>query len=183
VERSLVRGALARDRDRDAVRTAPAERERLAECGRVSLGDDARAREVRRGVEQVHVTATAVTEAGLAAEDLGGHRSHVHAVRDREVVRAVGGRHGVVRGEVSAHPGGNGFLARREVHLAGDEPLADVEARALVGVVVAPDRLLERADQDHRAVQPEPGRAVHDALRRMRTGGCGGGHDAPPGVR
>lgn len=98
------------------------EGERLTQGRWVTLGDDAGAAEVGVGVEQVHVPAAALAEPGLAAEDLGGELAQVHAVGDRQVVRAVGRRHRVVRGQVITHAHGHRFLPRGEVHLPGISP-------------------------------------------------------------
>ena len=131
-----------------------------------------------RRVEQVHVTAAAVAQAGLATEDLRSHPVQVHAVRDREVVRPVGRGDRVVRAQVGAHARRHRLLAGGKVHLPRYESLADVEAGPLVGVVLAQDRLLEGSREDHGPVQPEPGRGVERG--DSWPVGCGGGHALPP---
>jgi hypothetical protein len=54
---------------------------------------------------------------------------------------------GIVGGEVGTDPGGDRLLAGGQVHLPRHQPLADVEARPLVGVVLAQPRLLESAGE------------------------------------
>ena len=126
------------------------------------------------GVEQVHVASATAAEACLAAEDLGGHASQVHAVGNREVVGAVGRGQCVVDREVRAHAGCDGLLAGGQVHLTRHEPLADVEPRSLVGVVLAKDGFLVGPAQDHRRVELETGLGVeHVAGSELVGGGRG----------
>ena len=114
-------------------------------------------------VEQVHVPAPPVAEAAFPAEYLGGHLVHVHAVRDRHVVRPVRSGDGIITAQVSTDARGDWLLPGRQVHLTGDQPGPDVECRFLVRVVLPQHRLLERAAQHHHAVQVKPGFVVHCA--------------------
>ena len=151
MECALVRRPFTGYGDRDPVGSGALEGERLPECRGQTLGDDPGAGEVRIGVKEVHVPAAAPPQPGLPSEDLRGHLAHVHPVRDGQVVRAVRGGHGIAPGQVCTDPRGDRFLACGQVHFAGDQPGADVEARGLVGVVFAQDPFLKGADQHHHA--------------------------------
>jgi hypothetical protein len=113
-------------------------------------------------VEQVHVPALAVAQAGLAAEDLGRHGVHVHALGQGEVVRPMGRGDRVPGAQVRAQAHGDRFLAGGQVHLAGDQACADIPGRGLVGVVVPLQRSLVGADPHHLRVEVASHLVVHD---------------------
>ena len=154
--------------------------QRLAERGRVALGDDAGAREVRRWVEQVHVTTASPPEPGLPTEDLGGHLEQMNPVRDGEVVGAVRRGDRVVGSQVCADACCDRLLAGRQVHLPRDQDLSDVEPGTLVRVVLAEDGLLVGAAEHHRLVELEPDGGVQGhltvALLGNRSARCLCGH-------
>src|SRR5450759_3142512 len=91
MESALIGRALAGARNRHAGAVLTLEGERLTKCRRQALRDDSRTGEVPARVEEVHVPAATAAKPGLTAEDLGSHRAQRNAVRDRQVVRAVGG--------------------------------------------------------------------------------------------
>ena len=154
MERSLVGRAFAEERDGDVVAALLLEGERGAD-GRSACPSAMMPLQPKLvlGVEQVHVAALAVAEAGLLAEDLGGQLVACPC-RARARSGAAGAcRDGVGRAEVGADADGHRLLPGRQVHLAGDRPGGDVEGRRLPLEVDLLDRLLEEADPDHLPVQ------------------------------
>jgi hypothetical protein len=126
-ERALIDRALAEERDGDAVGVALLRGQSGADRWRTALGDDPAAREVDVGIEEMHVAAFPLAEAGLAAEDLGGHPLQVDALRDGDVVGSVGSRDRVVVPQVLADARAGRLVTRGEVQLAGNRPGGDVE--------------------------------------------------------
>ena len=151
MESALVGRTLASDRNRHMVAVLTLEGERLTKCRREALSDDPRAGEVRTRVEKVHVPATAAAKSGLTAEDLCRHRAQLNAVRNRQVVRPVGGGDCIFGRQMCADPRGDRLLAGREVHLSGNQARTDVEGWLLVGVVREPNGLFVCPDKHHRA--------------------------------
>jgi hypothetical protein len=146
VEGALVGGALTEERHGHVVLAQLLEGQGMADGRWHPFGDDPAAAEVGRRVEEVHVAALAVAQAGLLAEDLGGEPLHVHAVGQGDVVRPVGGGDRIGRSKVSGDPHRDRFLSGRQVHLAGHGPSGDVEGRGLALEVDLLEGLLEEAD-------------------------------------
>jgi len=100
---------------------------------------------------------------GLPAEDLGCHPVQVHAVRDRDVMRAVRRGDRVVVPQVRADARGDRLLPGRQVHLPGDQPGPDVECWFLVRVILPENGLLVGTAEHHHPVEIKTGLLVHDA--------------------
>ena len=71
------------------------------------------------------------SESRLATEDFGRHPVQVDALRDGDVVGAVGRRYHVVVAQVVTDTDGGRLLARGEVEFAGNRPGGNVELRLL----------------------------------------------------
>src|SRR5665647_3549474 len=151
MESALVGRALASDSNRHMAVVLTLKSERLTECRREALGDDSGAGKVRARVKKVHMPTTAASKPGLPAEDLCRHRAQRNTMRDRQVVRPVGGCDCIVGRQMCADPSGDWLLAGREVHLSRNQACADVESWLLVGVVRGPDRLFVCPDKHHHA--------------------------------
>ena len=144
MERARVRGAVAEERDRDALLACELERERGAGDRRQAAADDrVRAEVAVLDVVEVHRAAEAARAALLLAVELGHDRVHVRALGDRVAVRAVRRGDHVVGLERGADAGGDRLLADRDVQEAGQ--LAGAEALLHL--------LLEAADEQHLAEQ------------------------------
>jgi hypothetical protein len=109
----------------------------------------------------VHVPTLAAAEAIHPAEDLSSHLVQWHALRDREMVGAMGADNRVVLIQMSADPDGDGLLTRCEMHLTGNHTGTDVERQAGLNIrwqlfleIDGRHRLLEVADGEHLFVHP-----------------------------
>ena len=155
MEGALVGGAFSEEGHRDVVAPLLLEGERVTDRRRHALTDDPAASKVGDRIEQVHVAALAMPEAGLLAEDLGGQLLHVHAVSEGDMMWAVGRGYRVARAQVNADPCRDRLLPRRQVHLTGHGTGCDIEGGRLAFHVDLLDRLLENANPHHLAVHLE----------------------------
>ena len=155
VERALVRGAFAQERHGDAGLALHLARQRRADRRPHTLRDNARAGKIDRGVEDVHVAASAAAEARRLAENLRRHFLQVDAFGDRDMVRPMCRRDDVGRFEVGAHADRARLLSIRQMHFAGDRTARHVEGGRLAFEIRLLDRLLEIAADDHVSIHPE----------------------------
>ena len=161
VKRALVGGALAEARHRHPVLALLLGREREPARLRHAGADDATAAELVLRVEQVHVPALAVSEAGFLAEDLSGHAIQRHALGDGEMMRPVRTDHRVLALKVHAYPDCRRLLSCRQVHFARYRTRSDVERQPLLNVrrqlafqIHLRHGFLVKADQQHLFVHP-----------------------------
>ena len=162
VERALLRGAVAEEREHDLALAA--DLRGVGGAGRVrdALRDDARgAEEAALDVGQVHRAAVALAEPGLAAVDLGHHRLRVGAEHERVAVAAVGREHLVVGLERRERADDRGLRPVGEVGVAADH------AGVLLERPLHP--LLELADPQHLRVHPDQPLVVEAVLRHWRS--------------
>src|SRR3989442_1766875 len=118
---SLVRRAVAEERDRDLIRCANACREPRTGGKRDAAADDrVRAEHAAGEVRDVHRASASLAEPVLAAVDLGHHRVEVAALGDAVAVAAVRARDVVVVAQVRADARGDRLLADVHVHEARD---------------------------------------------------------------
>ena len=142
VERARVRGAVAEERDRDALLALELERERGADDpGEPARDDGVRPEVPDLEVVQVHRAAEPARAALLLPVQLGHDRVDVRPLRDRVAVRAVGRRDDVLARERGADPGRDRLLPDRDVQEPGQ----------LAGAEALLDLLLEAPDQEHLA--------------------------------
>ncbi len=169
VERAVVDGAVAEERDAHAV--GPEEAVAVAGPGGhqdAGPDDPARPQEADLGREEVHAAAPAARAAGGAPEQLGHELARRDALRQRVAVTAVGAEHRVVRPEVGGDAGRDRLLA--DVGVAGAlDQAAGVGAR---------QRLLGPPDHDHPPVERQ-GPLAREIRNRLAH--CG--HRGPFGRR
>ena len=174
---ALVGRAFAEEGHRHPVLAQLLGREGRAAGRRQAGADDAAAAELVHRIEQVHVAALALAQAGDLAEHLGRHRVERHALGNGEVVRPVRADHGVLLLEVRADAHRHRLLAGGQVHLARHRPGADVKRQALLDVgrqlalqIDIGHGLLVVPDLHHLLVHPEQSVFVRlhpDLLREL----------------
>jgi hypothetical protein len=146
VERALVDGALAEERDGDAILAEALARQPGAGRERHARADDrVRPEDALGRVGDVHRAALAAAEARGLGEQLGHHPVEVGALGEDVAVAAVGGGEVVVVSQGGAHARGDRLLAERGV----DEP-GDLAVAVQLG-----DAGFEGADERHALVQLE----------------------------
>ena len=143
VEDTLVRGAVAEERDDDLVGAAQLRGQRRAGAERHRRADDSvRAQNVEVQVGDMHRAAEATAITGVAAQQFGHHAVEVGALGDAVAVASMVAGHVIVVAQDRADGRGDRLLADVAVRGALDQPFLEQVGGAL----------LERANAPHRRV-------------------------------
>ena len=119
VERALVVGAVAEERDRDCAGLPLLGAERRADRDRQAAADDAVGAEIALGrLGDVHRAAAPLAIAGLAAEKFGEHRLQLGALGDAMAVAAMGRGDAIGVAERHADADRRRLLPDRQMHRA-----------------------------------------------------------------
>jgi hypothetical protein len=145
VERRMVDGAVAEERDRHAVGAAIPGADRCAHRGRDAGADQAvGAEQAGRAVVEMHRAAAPAAAAVALAVELGHQRARRHALGERVAVTAMRRGDPVAGPQMGADADRSRLLADIEVEEAGRLALAAGDLR----------RKLEAAQQHHLAIEP-----------------------------